>query len=151
MRITPPAERIFGNHFNDENPFDLKKVCTGPEKSNRPINTNARTYVGIAKGSIMAQLNILRPGNSQTAVSHAAPTPSKKVPAITPAHNTIVFFIKSTNRVSTICRHMSDSGCRTDDRITSMGMITPSAAITATDLRLMSEHTFFSKLLNESP
>jgi len=145
--MTPPAERMFGNHCNDKFPCVLSIVCTGPEKSNKPINTNARTYVGIANGSIKAQLNILRPGKSHTAVSHAEPTPRTKVPASTPEHNINVFFSKSTNRVSTICRHMSDCGCSTDEKITRIGMITDIAATTAIDLKLIRARIFFRNTL----
>jgi hypothetical protein len=93
---------MFGNQLKDEAPSDLKNDCTGPEKSKIPINTNARTYVGIANGSIRAQLKSFLPGKSQIAVSHAAPTPSMKVPAITPMHNIPVFFKRSNNSVSTM-------------------------------------------------
>jgi len=75
---------MFGNHFKDETTCVLNSVCTGPEKSSNPINTNARTYVGTARGSINAQLKNFRPGKSHTAVSHAVPTPITNVPANTP-------------------------------------------------------------------
>ena len=145
--MTPPDDRMFGNHFKDESTFVLNSVCTGPEKSSNPMNTNARTYVGTARGSINAQLKNFRPGKSHTAVSHAAPTPRTNVPASTPMQSVKVFFSKSTKRVSTICCQIFGSDCKKDENIKRIGMITPNADTKAIVLKLVTVRIILSDLL----
>lgn len=97
-------------------------------KSNIPSATNAVTYAGIASGSNKAQENILRPGNSHTAVNQARLTPRSADPEVTPNVNQHVLISRLRRVVSIKCCQISFVGERNDETTTTPTGISTSVA-----------------------
>src|SRR5574343_249380 len=75
----------------------------------------------MAKGSISAQLNTRRPGNSCTATSQPKGTPSSSTPTPTPSSNKAVLASRRGKTNSDKCAQMSALTSANDKAITSSG------------------------------
>ncbi len=80
-------------------------------------------YPGNASGSNNAQLNNRFPGNAQTLVSHAQPTPITSVPAPTPSTSSAEFTRYPVSTVSRKCCQTSLAGCSTKLTMVSTGRL----------------------------